>query len=112
MLALAHIGNSIEPQAGQRALHSTPLWVENLRLQHDVDDDAGHGHSSVRERVGPGKTSSLASGERPSAERHELEGVAVHGAERAEVPPIEGRDPRRPITVGQNHERCIRHLNR
>jgi hypothetical protein len=32
-------------QPGQRALNGLALGVEDLRLEHDVDDDACHWHS-------------------------------------------------------------------
>ena len=43
-LALTDIGDAVEAEAGQR-LHRLALRVEDLGLEHDVDDDAGHGHS-------------------------------------------------------------------
>jgi hypothetical protein len=33
------------PQAGQRVGDRLALRVEDLRLEHDVNDDASHGHS-------------------------------------------------------------------
>ena len=42
-LALADVGDAVEPEPRQRAVHGLALRVEDLRLGHDIDDDAGHG---------------------------------------------------------------------
>src|SRR5699024_12281836 len=44
-LALAHRGDPLEAQARQSGGDGLPLRVEDLRLRHDVDHDAWHGHS-------------------------------------------------------------------
>ena len=46
-LALADVDDAVEAQARQCALHRLALGVEDLRLEHDVDHDAGHGHSHL-----------------------------------------------------------------
>ena len=35
----------LEAQAAEGPLHGATLGVEDLGLEHDVDDDAGHGRS-------------------------------------------------------------------
>ena len=44
-LALADVEDAVEPEARQRAVHGLALGVEDLRLGHHFDDDAGHGRS-------------------------------------------------------------------
>src|SRR5690606_36982034 len=45
VLADAHTGDPLETQVGQRAFDGTPLGVEDLALEHDVDGNSGHGIS-------------------------------------------------------------------
>ena len=42
-LALADVADPGEAEPGQRAVHGLALRVEDLGLEHDVDDDTGHG---------------------------------------------------------------------
>src|SRR4051794_14659878 len=42
VLALPHRRHLVETQAGQRPLDRLPLRIEDLRLEHHVDDDLGH----------------------------------------------------------------------
>ena len=46
-LALPHVGELVDPEPGQRPPDRLALGVEDLGLEHDVDDDASH-------RVSPG----------------------------------------------------------
>ena len=48
LLALAHIGDAAESQPAQGPLDGAPLRVEDLGLEHDVYDDAGHRRSWLR----------------------------------------------------------------
>ena len=41
----AHCGNAVDTEAGQGIRHRLALRVKDLRLEHDVDDDASHGYS-------------------------------------------------------------------
>jgi len=43
VFALAHVGHSGDPEAGERARHGLPLRIEDLRLRHDVHHHSGHG---------------------------------------------------------------------
>ena len=49
-LALPHVGELVEPQPRQGAGDGLPLRVENLGLEHDVDDDVSHARCSSRGR--------------------------------------------------------------
>ena len=42
-LALAYVGDAAEPEPRKGTVHGLALRVEDLRLRHDADDDAGHG---------------------------------------------------------------------
>ncbi len=44
-LSLTYVGDALEAEARQCALHRLALGVEDLRLEHDVDYDACHWHS-------------------------------------------------------------------
>ena len=44
-LALADVADPLEAEPGQRTVHGLALRVEDLGLEHDVDDDTGHGDS-------------------------------------------------------------------
>ena len=44
-LALADVDDAVEAEPRQRPVHGLALGVEDLRLGHHIDDDAGHGHS-------------------------------------------------------------------
>ncbi|GLZ37659.1 hypothetical protein Acsp05_12840 [Actinokineospora sp. NBRC 105648] len=50
MLPLADIGDTGEPEPGQRARHRLALGVQDLRLGHDIDDNAGHGRLLLSSR--------------------------------------------------------------
>jgi len=41
--SLSHTGNPGHTKPGKSALNGLTLGVEDLRFEHDVDDDAGHG---------------------------------------------------------------------
>ena len=47
LLALPHVGDAVEAESAERPLHCATLRVEDLGLEHDVDDDAGHGALQV-----------------------------------------------------------------
>jgi len=42
-LSLSDAGDATHPQSGKRTLDGLTLGVEDLRFEHDVDDDASHG---------------------------------------------------------------------
>src|SRR4051812_47160771 len=42
MLALPDFADAVEPETRQRALNGLALRVEDLRLEHHIDDDLGH----------------------------------------------------------------------
>ena len=43
VLALAHVRDAVDPEAGERTRHGLPLRVEDLRLRHHVHHHSGHG---------------------------------------------------------------------
>src|SRR5581483_2256827 len=47
VLALADVSDAVHAEPAQRSDDRLPLRVEDLWLEDDVDDDAGHGNSSV-----------------------------------------------------------------
>src|SRR4051794_18931828 len=42
-LSLSYVADALEPQPGKGTVHCLALWVEDFGLEHDVDDDTGHG---------------------------------------------------------------------
>ena len=61
VLALAHVAHAVDAQPAERADDRLALRVEDLRLEHDVDDHAGHGNSSSVRRPAypPGQSPKL-----------------------------------------------------
>jgi hypothetical protein len=66
LLALTDVSDPRQAQAPEGSLNSSPLGVEDLRLEHDVDDDAGHGLSIASAGRRLGKGSSLSAFAMPS----------------------------------------------
>src|SRR4051812_49636263 len=63
-LSLAYVADALEPQPGKGTVHCLALRVEDFGLEHDVDDDTGHGTApedcgfgglSLEAGVGPGR---------------------------------------------------------
>src|SRR4051794_41804244 len=42
-LSLSYVADALEPQPGKGTVHCLALRVEDFGLEHDVDDDTGHG---------------------------------------------------------------------
>src|SRR3954447_16504441 len=42
-LSLSYVADALEPQPGKGTMHCLALRVEDFGLEHDVDDDTGHG---------------------------------------------------------------------
>ena len=65
-LALPHVGELLEAEPGKRPVDGLTLGVEDLWLQHDVDDDVAHSGVSWVQRGGAGVGKRRAVYPRPS----------------------------------------------